>query len=703
MADVTLPSSTGAPTDLRPEDSNRLGFLREVIQEGDAINRADPADAVADQAMAYVLGEQMTTSPERRPSYLPKMVLNETKRAVRRHVSALTDVRPVIGYKTFNPDFQAHATLLNQLTVSWWINTFGDLALGDALKYALVAGTGDLACEFDPQMGPGGDQILLPRDYRDTLPYRPGRSPSIQQWQGVVLREEYPTVALRARFPDLAQFILPDSDGSAWGRGVFSRFRQAFRKILTPSDPLSHLRGEVHTGRKTGAGTTLYRFFFKDRSRNISGAPIIMGDPGKGWTYTVAPMEPLYPRGRLIVATETCCLYDGPSPYWHGLFPVTRLRIDTWPWNFLGLGIMHDLMPLQDAINDTGNDFLSTFRQWAHRGFIADQKIPEGIFQRLDTRKPGWRVKANQLMGEGVKLVEGPTLPPWAFEFFQFLLTKHAELSGTANLEALLQLRQLPSDATIQKFYEALTPELRLEGRHVELALRDLAEQVKTNFFQFYTTARRVMILGEAGMTLSDFDFDPGNLVPAMHADQEGYVAELDAQRPRDLRAQYFTGLFTFFVTPNSLLALNAQEEQLKYLQLFRMGALDWWSFMEKLDMPNVGQPPILPLPPREENIDPTVVLTQPQKYTLDPMSGQVLEMRRPETIMEKLIAQAIIGIGQPAEGPAGANAGESNKGPGGGGETRGRKASGQAPPKLEQKKNEDGSPRSTVTESRKD
>lgn len=694
--DAVLPPSHGTLSVDGQTESYRLGFLREVVQEGDAINRADPADLLADQAMSYVLGEQLV-DPSKRPTYLPKVVFNETKRAVRRHVSALTDVRPVIGFKTFNPQFASHETLINQLTVSWWVNTFADLALGDALKYALVAGTGDLACEFDPRRNGGlGDIVLSPRDYRDTLPWRPGRSASIQDWQGVVLREEYPTLVLRAAYPDKAERLLPDGDNPVWGRGVFNRFRQAFRRIITPADPLSHLRGDAYTGPKTGAGTTLYRFTFKDRSVNLAGKPLIMGDPGKGWTYTVAPGDPLYPRGRLLVATEHTLLYDGPSPYWHGRFPVTRLRVDPWPWNFLGLGIMHDLMPVQDAINDTGNDFLSTFRQWAHRAVVGDQRIPEPLWQRLDTRRPGWRMKVNPTLGKAIEVVDGPTLPPWSFEFFKLLFEKHAELSGTANLEALLQLRQLPSDATIQKFYEALTPELRLEGRYIELALRDLAEQVKGNFFQFYTATRRVQVLGEAGLTLSDFDLDPGQLVPAMSPGQDGYIPELDGSVARDQRAQYFSGLFTFIVSPNSLLALNAQEEQLKYLQLFRMGALDWWSFMEKLEMPNVGRPPILPLPPQDP-VTPEMALVQPEKYLLDPLSGQILELRRPETIMERLMAQSLLGLGA-GPGPAGAN--PNAQGPG---ETRGRKATGQTPPHQEEKKNPDGTTRPVVAESRKD
>ena len=46
--------------------------------------------------------------------------------------------------------------------------------------------------------------------------------------------------------------------------------------------------------------------------------------------------------------------------------------------------------------------------------------------------------------------------------------------------------------------------------------LRDVAEQLKVTRFQYESNARRVTILGDAGLTLQDFDFYPGNMVPAM-------------------------------------------------------------------------------------------------------------------------------------------------------------------------------------------
>ena len=109
----------------------------------------------------------------------------------------------------------------------------------------------------------------------------------------------------------------------------------------------------------------------------------------------------------------------------------------------------------------------------------------------------------------------------------------------------------MPSADTIQKYYEALTPEIRNEARQVELFLRDFAEMVKINYFQFLSTSKRVQILGQGGHMLNEFDFDPDQFVPALLPGAPGYTPELDANTTsRDQRAQYFHKQFIFVVAP---------------------------------------------------------------------------------------------------------------------------------------------------------
>lgn len=652
-----------------------LGWLKEGVQEGERINQADPNFHKMDRLLDYVLGEQL---PFPRPTYLPGMTLNRSKKAIRAHVSALTDVKPLLAYKTTNPRWDEQKDLLNTVVMVWWVNGFIDLDLADAVRYSLALGSADVIVEWNPHSAGGlGDTQLSVRDPRDTLPFRPTRSRTIQDWQGVTVREAHSPNALAAQYP---QFIhLFKSKGGFLGQ-IFSKFRRSV-SLTSPVET-----GDILKARPVNEGVpeiVLYRTFLKDTRRNLTGQPVLMGDAGTNWAYEVPPNAPLYPRGRLVIWTDGGVISDSPNPYWHGMFPISRLKLDPWPWSFYGSPLLGDLMPMQDAINKMGNDFLSVFSQWVNRTTVADKNsVPESVLRRFDPRKPLNKLKLNPTYGEGFKLLDGPTLPPWAMQFFETTLAQFDDLAGFANLQALMQLRQLPGADTIQRYSEGLTPELRVEGRLMEAFLRELGTMVKDNIFQFYGTARRLSLLGDAGITLEDLDYDPGTMIPALNPGDQGYLPELDGRLPRHTRASIFKGYFSFYVQPNSMLAMNAQEQKMLYLQLSRQGYLDFWTLMEKLEIPNVGSPPPVPLPDfnAQPPIDP-----QTGQPAVDPTTGAPppppVTVRVPVTITERLLAQAALGLGMTDT-------------------SAGRKASGQKSPDLKEKSNGDGTSRQVMSES---
>ena len=698
---------------LQHGDPRVLGWLREWIQEGDLINRQDPSYDMIGKAQDYIVGNQLSAD-QCKLKYLPQVVINETRKAMQAHVAAITDLKPVAGWKT-NPEYQVQANMLNQYLMAEWMTTMMDLDLGDCVKYSLAGGTGDLVIDWDPHAPLGGAHQLTARDPRDTLPLRPSFGRSNQLWEGVCFREEHTVNVLRGMYPTKAHLFKASAD-TLLGQ-VMGRFRTGLSRLISPADPLDSIAwpGSAATARRARAGSiVLYRAYFKDRTRNLTGKAIPMGTPGANWAYMAEPQQPLYPRGRLIVATEDTVIYDGPNTYWHGMFPFCRLKLWSVPWQFLGVPLFNDLLPLQDAINDTMHDVRLAMRQWTNPDITYNRNaVSESTMKLMDPRRPGKRVKVMPGFGDPWKKEDGPSpqIISMGFQLWEKLTQKFADLSGTANLQALLQLRQMPSADTIQKYYEALTPEIRSEARQVELFLRDFSEMVKINYFQFLSQSKRVQILGQGGQMLQEFDFDPQQFVPSLKPSDPGYTPELDGQTTtRDQRAQFFHKQFVFVVQPNSVLAMDATERKMMRVQLARMGYYDFWSLHETLETPNVGAPPALPLPPLSP--PPPDILQQmlmqvqntpgamgamsvgamglPQytdpatqrTFTMDQMSGQILEVRVPVTVTERLQAQSSLGIGQTVN-PAG------------------RKASGQAPPKSETKDDEPGG-RQTITESEK-
>jgi len=694
-------------------DPRVVGWMREWVQEGDLINRADPSYDGIERAFQYVVGEQLSAE-QRKLKYLPQIVVNETRKAIQAHVSAITDFKPVVGWKG-PPETQVQADLLNMYLLAEWVTLMLDLDLGDVVKYSLAGGTGDLVIDWDPHIPLGGGHTFSARDPRDTLALRPpAGARSMQAWEGVCFREEHSVNVLRGMYPTKAHLFRPSTE-TALGK-IMGRFRTGLSRLLSPADPLDQITsGTAMTARRPRRGSVvLYRGYFRDRTHNLTGKPLTMGTPGANWAYVVQHGEPLYPRGRLLVTTDDAIVYDGPNTYWHGLYPSCRLRLWSVPWQFLGVPLFNDLLPVQDAINETVHDIRLGIRQWVDPDITYNRNaVSETTMKLMDPRRPGKRVKTAPGFGTPWKKEDGPNMQALqvGVELWEKLTTKFTDLAGTANLTALLQLRQMPSADTIQKYYEALTPEIRAEARNVEAFLRDFAQIMKVNYFQFLSKAKRVQILGSAGQALADFDFDPNTLVPSKKPGDPGYTPELDdTLTTRDERAQWIHQQLQFIVAPNSVLAMDASERKMMRFQLARMGYYDFWSLHETMETPNVGAPPAIPLPPVDPP-PPTVLpgmmqqiqqtLAQPgalqaavagqmpapqfvdpetnRTFTLDLQSGQLLEIRIPNTVTERLQAQNLLGIGM-TQNPAG------------------RKASGQAPPQQEQKS--DG--RTTVSESKK-
>jgi hypothetical protein len=475
------------------------------------------------------------------------------------------------------------------------------------------------------------------------------------------------------------------------------RFRSLTSRLVSPAvDTLGGLTSASSNLKPKSGHVLFYRCFLDDQTRNLTTTPIPMGPPEAAWSYLVKPGDRLYPNKRLILCTPEAIIWDGPSPFWHGMFPFSRLKLWEVPWQFLGVSLLNDLIPVQDGINDLANDIRLGIKQWMDQTTVYDRQAVSETFMKLfDPRRPGAKVKTNPTYGDGFKKLDGPNpaVLQLGMEFWQGMVSKFGDLSGVANLETLLQLRQMPGADTIRTYYEAQTPALRSEGRMIEAYIRDIAEMLKVNTFQYMTKAKRIAVLGEGGRTLEDFDFDPESLVPAMEEGQPGYTPELDSRLPREQRAQFFHNLLTFRVTPNSLLAMDSAERKMLYLTLAREGLCDILTLLEQLEVPNVGQFPPMPLPPLRPP-DPADVLASlqggttgvppdPNKphYILGP-DGNILELRQPITIIERLQAQQALGLSPAA--PA---------------SDAGRPPTASAPPHGETKADPNGGSRTVVSE----
>lgn len=591
MLGLTLPAAR--------DDLERyiLGWVQKKVGDGLTILQRERAYNEITDAIRFINGEQLPP----RSNAISKVVDNRVRKIALETVSALTDVRPIWNYNTYNEKYKDQSIILNKLARGWWKNTAADRKLQSTLMFSCAGGTGYAALSWNPNLPGGGDLELIAFDPRDVIPIEPVYSDSIQDWTGIVLRQQQPVSAVRDMYPAKA-YKIKESSSSWFGAKQVETGGGGMSSITSPAWNLLQRGPERIAGNSLGGVDVMY-VYIKDSSINTGAECVLMGDPGTNWSYPVYPVgyrkedgsivseaeAKLYPRGRLIVCTPDCVLSDGPNPYWHGFFPVIRFTLDPLPWSLLGGSMIGDLIPLQNALNEGLRGLEDGMAQWTRRGVVADSKsITRTNLDAIDTRKSGMKVMVNPSMGEGFKVIDGPEFPQWYMAMMEFLKAEMDEVSGVRGLQQLAQLKQMPSADAMEKYTDALSPLLRIRARSIEVSLGELAEMLKVGFFQYYDTGRRMQILGPDGVTLEDFDYDPGSLVPS-HIPGDS----------REERASNHHRNFTFSVAPNSFLNVSHSTQKMFILQLLRANLMDPWTAWEAFDLSNVGPAPAETIPER--------------------------------------------------------------------------------------------------------
>lgn len=684
MAEVETPPAT-----VQAEDY-LLGWLRKQAAYGLTLLKQEKAFNEEDQAIRFVNGDQFPI----RTKAADKSCDNRLRKILQETVSCLTDVRPIWNYETNDDTYKKQAEILNKLARGWWKNTLADRRLQSTLTWSCVGGSGYASLTFDKSLPGGGDLILTPYDPRDVIPIDPVFGDSIQDWRGIILRQRLQVDTLKKLYPLKAGKII-SSKGSWFGPpiregGALFNVATSMWDMLTRS-PAKNI-GEL-------PGVDFMRVFLKDDTMNLGEAPITVGDPTQGDSYIVHPLGTvlpdgsvvdenkarLYPRGRFIACTPDAILYDGPNPHWHGMFPVVRFTLDPLPWSLLGAAIIGDLVPLQNNLNESLRGWADGVSQWVRRGVKADRRaISKAALDELDTRKGGLKVHYNPAMGEGIEIIPGPD--PAVLDSYlkniEYLKGEMDELSGMRGISQLMAMgNQAPSEETIDKYVDVLSPILRLRARSIEVSLSELAELLKVGFFQYYTASRRMQILGKDGLTLEDFDYDPATMVPAGDGSREERVSEHHKN-------------FSFTISPNSFLNVSHTTKKMMDLQLLREQLMDPWTVWSAFDIQGIGPFPAETVPERIVAAKRLGLLQGPTPEMVDAQQKLMLTQIQAQLqqIGMQLFAQNGPGMLPPGEGgppPPLQNAGQGAQG--------GRPPTAQVPPHFETR---DGGSRQIVSES---
>lgn len=666
-----------------------LSWMTECIQEGESFLKSQTGYRFVDAShriMADIGFDEL-------PRTLSKASKNFVKRDVRELVGTLANPRPITSFRTDNEEWVDQADIVNKSYQHWYMSSFVDRKLREALQFAAVEGTGYLMMEWDPGFWiPGDGEITLQALGVDgVLPVH--ISPEdwdLQKAYAVIIRRQYPIFQIIRRFPLAAHLIAPDGEAvSKWRRLVNNLLDRVTPTVQNTYGAQRGYRGEDPAGRQL---VTVYDIYILDAQANMGDSPIKRGVEGSPWEYQVPhygqaiPIgmnDPrtgmpvtrtadyhdarIFPYRRHIVATRTAVLYDDTSRWWHGQVPLVKFRLDDWPMEYCGIPVTKEPAKLQAMVTSLLRAYDDSSNARLRPGLIYDKsRISEALARAFDPRVGGQVIGASNMLGEILKLAVDPQyfqMQADILETMQWAEESATKLSGLHDLTAMAKAAQVPGADTIEKLAEMAGPVATDMSRNMEASLRDLGELWKCMFFEFYNARKRFQILGRDGVTREDFDFDPSTLVPS-NID----LPVVGRGGTRSERARIHMRNFHFSIVPNSIYQMTQSTRRLLLLQLARMAMpIPPKYLMEQFDIPN------------------------PEK-----MIDEFWEYKMEEA--QKMTAIQIAAMAMSPMGMAGMAMQQGLQGGGGPNQKgAGRPPTGQEPPHVESK---DGGTRSTISES---
>lgn len=679
-------------------ESTRLGWLDEAVQEGSAWYKSQrgSSDAEIRRALDVIAGRDTSLEAA---AYRSKVTTNKLKHNAREIVGTLAKLRPMWGYHSDNAAYKDHAELMNKTTRAWYLESFADLSIKEALQYAVVTRRGWVRPIYRRNMfGTGeGDIRLLTYGSPCVLPVQLPSSGDWQQAYAVSILDEMPVAMAHGMFPSKQHLLRPSASrywyasDSVRKSAIGNWLRRAFNTLARRGD---------QTDQQTDLLVPIRYTYVIDLSINLTKAPIPMGEPGSSWAYVVpfigqqipVGIDPksgtmihrtanendarLYPNRRLAISSDQAILYDGPAFDWHRMLPLASFSLDAWPWEPLGYSIINDGYDISTAINKIVRGNMDKISSQLDLSLAYDiNAVSPAEAKRFDPMQPRGRVGFDGTAVEGkvfqsIIPEEILKVSPESMKMVEYLESTLDSQQAIKDVMALARMRAVGSMDDLEKVMEANGPIIEDMSRSMEPPMRDIGVMVKYLVLQYYTTARVMQYVGADGLTQHIFDYDPSSLVPS-HVPGENPGA---AEAPRDSvytklqRARIFADNLRFFILPHTLHEMQQMVMKLGLIQLRKAGVMiDSQTIAEAWNVPNYGTIP-----------GSTVM----ERYRNEKEQELVFAAKMKEIAMAEGLA--------PAGGPPGAAAP--------GKQPEGRPPSGQAAPALKQK---DGGARSTITESK--
>lgn len=594
------------------KEADKLGWLKEQVRLSRSYLEGSRAYPDIDRALDIIAGDSTGPLPVARSH----VRINRLKRQIREIVATLTDFRLVGEFKTHNNQFFNNLAVLRKLYLGWYHRKDIRRAIRKVFQYAAVQGTGYASPRAELEFANVAGEIEVVLDTYGALgvlPHQMGTDHDIQKAYATTLYNEIPYHRCLAVYPEWKDRIKPSRQNPQYQKSAMT----TVAKFLSPVLSLFGIGQAKSEEGSPFPMVDVYQTYVQDLTVNDTGSTIVMGDPCTSWYYEVPTLGSdlpagkdaqgrpvtrkatiddcrLYPLRRLIIWTDDVVIYDGTSKWWHGLVPIVQFRMDDWPWEFLGFSLVRDNAPIQDTIINLLRVIVDNANARMNPPVGYSPNIDKALATRLDPRQPGQRIQLDENMGESFKPLYDPRyydIPPWIPQLLESLTSTMDYQMGVADMMAFAKAKQqAPGGDTLEKMLEAAGPLIKDIASNVESSYERLIYMTMCLMFQFYTTPRKIQLVGEDQITPEEYDYDPNNMIPS-------HLPGEDTSKPTMYslleRAKHYMRQFWFWVEPGSLLNITGMTRQLMLIQASKAGVLpiDWWTIAESMGLSFAPEP----------------------------------------------------------------------------------------------------------------
>lgn len=569
-----------------------LGWLREAVDEGTTYLRNCKAYDDIDTALDIILNQIDT----KLPNTISKIHVPIIKRDLKEVVAILSNIRPSWRYepRANEPTWQHQARIQNGLSKDWYERNFIDREIKKLLQLGVVEGTSYMSNIYNPYLPQpgglrGGIELKLYR-YNEVLPVQLPKNFNLQNAYAVILKDEMGINRARAMFPHKAHKIVPDRVSPFTSKNTIITAAQNFWSAIWGENPKSQT--------SSGPVVDILYIYVNDYSYNPTDFTIPMGEAS--WAYEVPSLGStipdgytksgelktraaklddckMYPNRRLIIATRTAVLYDGPSYWWHGQVPIIKYSPDDWIFSYLGFSMAAEVASMQDAAIKMRRSLEDALHLTIDPPLAIDQTMAaKTVAESTSIRTPGRRIRTKLAMGEMVKPILNPSFYKPGAEHFAMVKEVEERIKDILclpDLQSLQKAKQVPSSDSIEKFFSQAGAVVKDMALSLDKPLYELADMNRYYFYQFYTVQDRIKILGKDGITEEDFDFDPGTLVPqALPNEPLNSKGVYDSTRLQ--RAKIHINNFRTSIERTSAYEVTNVQRKLLYMQATKINPL---------------------------------------------------------------------------------------------------------------------------------